>query len=185
MKEHPWTTTVCALLAVLLSTMGLLAQSKIGYVDSEKIRSGFEPVRDAQKQLDEENNKWEQALGEKTKALSQMEKDLETYSLLLSDAKKKERQDEIDAQRVDIQTFQKRIWGEGGSYFKKQEELMRPVFDQIKVAIDEVADDKGLDIVFDSIEGNIVFAKEGLDITDEVVELLKRSTQTSKTNRSR
>ncbi len=171
---------------ILLFSSAIQAQSKIGYVDSKKIRDSYEAVRDAEKLLNEENRKWEQELSEKNRNLDKMEKELETYSLLLSNARKKERTDEISALHQEIQQFQKQVWGDAGQYFKKQEELLRPIYENIKVAVDEIADDRGLDIVFDSIEGNILFAKENMDITEDVIELLRRQSPKKKnTNRGR
>lgn len=164
-----------AMLAVLLLlTPAVQAQSKIGYVDSQKIRESIDAVRDAEQKLGEENRKWEQELDEMNRSLETMEHDLETYSLLLSDARKKEKTEGLVALKKEIQSFQKRIWGEGGEYFRKQETLLTPVFERIKLAIDRIADDKGLDIVFDSIQGNILFAKDNMDITEDVIELLSK-----------
>jgi len=169
---------------LLLMSAGVQAQSKFGFVDSQKIRESVDAVRDAQQKLNEENRKWEQELGEMNRSLEALEKELDTYSLLLSEARKKEKLDEVDALNRDLQAFQKRIWGEGGEYFKKQESLLTPVYERIKLAIDKIADEKGLDIVFDSIQGNILFAKADMDITEEVIELLRKEAPETDKNQS-
>ena len=166
-------------IAVILIFSQASAQSKIGYVDSEKIRKEYTGMKDAEKEVKDTNQKWDKEMQEMNQRLQKLKDDLNQHSLLLSAAKEKEKQDEIDALITQIQQFQKNKWGDNGEYFRKQEQILKPVYDKIKAAIDKVAEEEKLDIIFDSVQGNILFAKENLDLTEQVMEILKKETPAS------
>ncbi|MCW8850387.1 MAG: OmpH family outer membrane protein, partial [Melioribacteraceae bacterium] len=58
--------------------------------------------------------------------------------------------------------------------FKKQEEFMKPIQNQVFTAIEEVAKENELDFVFDR-SGDLIFlyAKEEYDITTKVLSKLQ------------
>jgi len=168
------TTLAAAGVLLLLALQQAAGQAKIGYVDSQKIRKQFGETAEAERQLREANQVWEKELGEKKSSLENLQRELEEQSLLLSEERIKEKKQEIETVRQELQAYQKQKWGEGGEYTRKQEELFAPVFQKIKRAIDQVSEEEGLDIVFDTVQGNIVYAREQMDITDKVIELLKK-----------
>jgi outer membrane protein len=168
------------MLAVLgvLGSASLMAQSKIGYIDSEKILSTFPPAMDAQKKLEDENVKWGQEMQRMNDELRGLQEQLDQQSLLLSDAKKREMTDEMQAQVRRIQQFQDQKWGQQGEYFRRQQELLNPVYEQINAAIHKIGKEEGYDFIFDSVQGNLLFAQEKYDLTDKVLEELEKGTPT-------
>jgi outer membrane protein len=153
------------------------AQLKVGYIDSQRILTTLPTAVDAQKRLDAEQAKWGQELQRMQGELQTLQEKLDQQSLLLSEAKKKEQRDEIQALYVRAQQYQSQKWGQGGEYFKLQEELLQPVFDTINAAIHRIGDEEGYDFIFDSVAGNILHAKEDHDLTEKVLkELEKEST---------
>lgn len=161
------------------------AQAKIGYIDSGKIMRSYSGVATAEEQLREENRKWEAELGTMNEELRKEKADLDDLSLLLSETRKKEKELKIEELEKQIQAFQKRIWGDNGEYMRKQESLLKPVYEDIKRAVDSISEEDGFDIVFDSVQGNIVFAREQLDITERVIELLKEKEAETDTQQRR
>ena len=159
------------------------AQSKIGYVDSQVILASYPAAVDAQKKLEEENEVWGEEMQQMNQDLRRLREDLDQQSLLLSDAKKKEKEDEIQALTTQIQQFQNQKWGQQGEYFRRQEELMRPVLDMINAVIHRVAEEEECDFIFDSVQGNILYAQEKFDYTDRVLEELEKEAPTTETTR--
>ena len=168
------------LLVLMLLVPLVGAQSKIGYVDSQKILSTYPAALDATKKLEEENSKWASELQKLDNELKVKEDELEVQSLILSDAKRKEKQDEIKLLKENILKFQNQKWGENGEYFKRQEEFLRPVFDRIHQVIAAIADDDGYDFILDTVQGNILYSKEKFDLTDEVLRELEKDAPTKK-----
>ena len=169
---------------LLVSGLTLQAQSqKIGYVDSQKILSTFPPALDAQKKLEAESNKWGQELQKMQEDLKTLQNQLDQQSLLLSEAKKKEKAQQLQDLAIKIQQYQNEKWGNNGEFFRRRSELLQPVLDQINNAINKVGDEEGYDFIFDSVAGNILFAKNKYDLTDKVLQELEKASPagTSKT----
>ena len=56
---------------------------------------------------------------------------------------------------------------------KKQQELMKPIEDKVLAAVNELAAEKGLDLIFDlSIAKITIFQSNSLDLTNEVIKKL-------------
>ena len=94
----PLTRSAAALSAVFafaLTAGTAMGQSKLAYVDSQKILATFPPALDAQKKLEAENNQWAQEFQKMQEDMKALNDKLEQQSLLLSDAKKKEAAQEI------------------------------------------------------------------------------------------
>ncbi len=159
------------------------AQSKIGYVDSQKILENYPAAVDARKKLEDENIKWSQELQKLNEELKAKESELDIQSLMLSDAKKKEKQSEIRVLKESIQKFQNDKWGKDGEYFKWQEEFMRPVYDRIHEVIAAIAEDENFDYVLDTVQGSILFSKVKYDLTDKVLAELEKEVPAEKTER--
>ena len=72
--------------------------------------------------------------------------------------------------------YQSDKFGQTGAYAQKQEELLAPIREKVKKAIQEVATTDGIDVVFDraSPAQDILFASDKLDITFKVLDTIKR-----------
>jgi outer membrane protein len=174
-----------ALIAGILGVEMAAAQAKIGYVDSQKILSTFAAAIDAQKELENENTKWGQEVQKMQEELQTLQEELDQQSLLLSEAKRKEKEDELQALYVKAQQYQAQKWGDNGEFFKRQKELLQPIYDKINEVINRIGEEEGYDFVLDSVAGNILYAKEKFDITDKVLEELEKETPANTSNPNR
>ncbi len=164
---------------VVLRWEGLFAQGKIGFVDSQNILSNYAAAIDAQRQLNTENDKWDKELQQMNNELNALQEELEQQSLLLSEAKKKEKTQELQSMVLKIQEYQTNKWGDNGEYFSFRETLMRPIYDTINQVIRTISEEGGYDFIFDSAAGNILYGKEQFNITQQVLEELRKGTATS------
>ena len=182
--NHGHLRIVIAIFIVFCCTIISFGQSKIGYVDSQKILSTFVDAIDAQKKLEAENGQWEQELRKMNDALTKLNDELEQKSLLLSEEKKKEKEQEIQAEARRIQQFQNQKWGENGEYFKRRSELYQPVIEKINRVIHRIGEEEEYDFIFDTVAGNILHGNEKYDLTDMVLsELEKEPTTSTQTQR--
>jgi len=166
-------------LVLLLAAPGFGQKLKIGYVHSQKILAEYKEAQDAQKKLDEINRQWENEGLELQQNLMQLREQFDAQSLLLSETKKKEKQQEIETLYLQLQKFQRDKWDpQGGEILKKQAELLQPVYDKINEVIKKIGDDEKFDFIFDTANGGILYASEAqVDLTDQVLaELNKGST---------
>lgn len=160
-------------------SMNALAQ-KLGYINSQQILAQYKEAQDAQEQLDKINQEWQAEGAEMQKQFQDMGQQLESQSLLLSEERQREKQAELQALYQRIQQYQNDKWGQNGEFFKKQEEVMKPVYDKINAAIKKVGEEERFDYIFDIVAGNIVYAStEQEDLTDLVVEELEKGLETT------
>ncbi|MFO7892039.1 MAG: OmpH family outer membrane protein [bacterium] len=172
MSKRKIMLVAAVLISSILMNVSVFAQLKIGYIDSQIILNKLPSAVEAQKKLEEQSNVWAeelQKMGDKIRSLQQQ---LDQQSLLLSEEKKKEKQDEIQQLYMQSQRFQDEKFGQQGELYQKRNELLQPVFDQINEKIQTVAEEEGYDYIFDTVAGNILFAKEGYDLTKRILEEL-------------
>ena len=81
---------------------------------------------------------------------------------------------ELVALEEKVEEFRQSKFGVNGELYKKQEEFMKPIQNQVFAAIEEVAVEKELDFVFDR-SGDLIFlyAKKEYDITPDVLNKLQ------------
>jgi outer membrane protein len=178
----PFTRSAAALTAVLalaLTAGNAMGQSKLAYVDSQKILATFPPALDAQKKLEAENNLWAQEFQKMQEDMKALNDKLEQQSLLLSDAKKKEAAQEIQNLAIKAQQYQAEKWGEEGKFFQRRKELLQPVFDRINVIITKIGEEDSYDFIFDTQAGNLLYAKATHNLTDEVLARLEKEASAS------
>ena len=69
--------------------------------------------------------------------------------VLLSDDIRKQREQEIMDKEAAVRELQKRRFGPEGDLFKKRQDLVSPVQSKVFAAIEDFANDRGYDIIFD------------------------------------
>ena len=162
--------------AVSLSITGTaFAQLKLGYVNSQAVLAQYQPAIDAQKKLEEEAAKWAQELGVMENDIRSIQERLEQQSLMLSDAKKEELQQDIQTKMMQYQQYQNDKWGEQGEFARRRAELLQPIIDKINEVIQSVGTEGGYDFIFDTVAGNILYAPEKkYDMTEIILAELNK-----------
>jgi len=169
---------------LILATMTLLTSNalaqKLGYINSQQILSQYKEAQDAQEQLDKINRDWEAEAKELQTQFQELGQQLESQSLLLSEERQKEKQAELQTLYQKIQQYQNEKWGQNGEFFRKQEEIMKPIYDKINIAIKKVGEEDRYDFIFDIVAGNIVYASPSQqDLTELVIEELEKGLESS------
>ena len=143
---------------------------KFGYVDSKYILGHVQAYQDAQAELDKISMDWQKEIEQKYESIEKMEKAYQAEKILLTDEMKKKREEEINEKRKEARELQKRRFGVEGDLFKKREELVKPIQDEIYTAIQDVASQGGLMVVFDKAnDSNILYSNPKHDISDKVL----------------
>jgi outer membrane protein len=107
------------------------------------------------------------------KNVESMHAALQAEQVLLTEEMKKERMDAIHKKETELKEYQNKVFGFGGLFFLKKQELIKPVQDKIWDAIDKIAKQNNLAIVFDK-SGQLVmiYTDPRYDYTDFVLEEL-------------
>ncbi len=156
-------------LCFIALTQGLHAQ-RYGIVDTKYILEKMPDYKDAQKKLDQFSEQWQKEIDDKQAALDKMYKDFDAEQVMLSDALKKKRQDEIFVREKEVRELQRKRFGFEGDLFKKRQELVKPIQDRVYNAIQKIAVAKQYDFILDKSEGiTVIFADPKLDRSEDVL----------------
>ena len=163
-----------SLIFVLFIAFPLFAQIRIGYIDSDKIRSEYKEFSDAQAQFDKEVANWEAQAESLKTALLALQDEYEKQSLLLSEEKKKELEMRIKDKKDEYEGFLADIFSDKGKAQRKNAELTRPLLDKINQALHNLAEEEHIDVIFDIAGGGVAYARPELDLTDKLIEKLNK-----------
>ncbi|HKK41397.1 MAG TPA: OmpH family outer membrane protein [Bacteroidales bacterium] len=164
---------ISVLTVLFFLTVGVTMAQKYAFVDSEYIRKNIPAFNAAQEQLDKLSQQWEKEVADGYAVVEQMYKSYQNDAVLLSQEMKTKREDAITAKEKEMRDLQNKYFGMDGELFKKREELIKPIQDEILKAIKEIAVDGSYAVIFDTADGgNILFANPKYDLSDEVLEKL-------------
>jgi outer membrane protein len=164
---------ITILTVVMLLTTAVAFSQKYAFVDTEYIRKNIPAFNTAQEQLDKLSKQWEKEVADGYAVVEQMYKSYQNESVLLSQDMKTKREEAIIAKEKEMKDLQNKYFGMQGELFKKREELVKPIQDEILKAIKEIAVEGSYAVIFDSAAGgNILFANPKYDISDTVLEKL-------------
>lgn len=164
--------TVFIIGLILLSSAIAVAQ-KYAFVDSDYIRKNIPAFTTAQEQLDKLSQQWEKEVADGYAVVEQMYKSYQNEAPLLSQEMKSRREEAIITKEKEIKELQNKYFGMEGELFRKREELVKPVQDEILKAIKDIAVEGSYAVIFDTASGgNILFANPKYDISDQVLEKL-------------
>lgn len=150
------------------------AQDKIRYLNSQEILDQLPEAQEIQRKLDEIRAGYETEYSEMIEKFENMAKEIESQSLLLSPDKKQEKERELDNLRRQIENYQRDKLGPQGEFYRRNVELTKPLYDKIDNVIQKISEQEGYDMVFDVVQGVIVFAKPEYDITERVLTELQK-----------
>ncbi|HWR74252.1 MAG TPA: OmpH family outer membrane protein, partial [Bacteroidales bacterium] len=157
---------------MVAATLSGTAQ-KFAFVDSEYIRNNIPAFTAAQQQLDKLSEGWEKEVANGYAAVEQMYKDYQAEVVLLSQDQKKKREEAIIAKEKEIKDLQNTYFGMEGELYKKREELVKPIQDEILKAIKEISVEGSYAVIFDTSAGSdILFANPRYDLSDQVLQKL-------------
>ena len=162
------------LLALLLLFVALGAQAqKFGWVDSEFIMAKMPEYAKAQSELNLISDTWQKEIEAQRKDLDKLHRNYQAEEVVLTEAMKKKRQDEILKKEQDIKLYQNKQFGYEGQLFKKRQELNKPVQDKVFEAVEKVAKKKQLAVLFDkSGDLTMLYTNPAHDYTEFVLEEL-------------
>lgn len=144
---------------------------KFGYVDTQYILEKMPEYKDAQAEIEKLAKGWEKEIQDLYQKVEQMEVELKAEEVLLTKEMWDERNAEIERSWNEVKEYQQSIFGFDGLYFLKKKELVKPVQDQVFEAVERVAKNNRLQIVFDKSGDLVMIYTDPIhDYTDFVLE---------------
>jgi outer membrane protein len=163
------------LITIFFITFGLniVNAQRFGYVDTDFILNKMPDYKKAQDEIDRLSDSWEKEIQDMAKKIEAMYSAYQAEQVLLTDEMKKDRTEAIQKREAELKEYQKKVFGFGGLFFLKKQELVKPVQDKIWDAADKVAKQNNLAIIFDKAgELVMIYTDPRYDYTDFVLEEL-------------
>jgi outer membrane protein len=146
---------------------------KFGYVDTQYVLSQMEEYEEAKQEIEKVSLAWQDEIKDKQKEIEAMYSALKAEEVLLTEAMKEQRMEEIRKSENALKEYNKKVFGFEGMFFLKQKEILQPVQEKVFDAVETVAVKQKLQIVFDK-SGDLVmiYTNPVHDYTDYVLEEL-------------
>ncbi len=165
---------VLSIVAIALFFVVAAQAQRIAYVDVNRILESVEDYQAAQNQLDQVASKWRQDIAQEYDKIKSLYNRYQAEQVLLSDEARKQREEEIMNKEKEVRDLQKEKFGPEGALFKMRQDLVRPIQDKIYAAIEEYAQERGFDFIFDkSGNAGIIFSNPSYDKTEDILKKLK------------
>jgi len=143
------------------------------YVDTKYILENMPDYAAAQKELNQLSEKWQNEIVTRYEAIDNMRKAYHAERVLLTVDMKRQREEEIAQAEKEAKELQKKRFSLNGDLFKKREELIKPVQDEIFKALVELAESGNYMVIFDkSNDSSIIFASPKYDKSDRILKKL-------------
>jgi outer membrane protein len=163
------------LLTIFFVIFGLnfVQAQRFGYIDTDFILGKMPEYKKAQEEINRLSELWEKEILAMQKGIESMYSSYKAEEVLLTDEMKKERMDAIRKKETELKEYQKKVFGFEGLLFLKKQELIKPVQDKIWDAVEKMAKQNNLAIVFDkAAELVMIYTDPRYDYTDFVLEEL-------------
>jgi Skp family chaperone for outer membrane proteins len=166
------------MLAVSLTATAQSRGTKIGYIDMEYILQNVPDYIEAKNQLEQKAQKWKQEVEIKQIDIAKLKESLKTERVLLTRELIEEREEEIAFQENALLEYQQKRFGPTGDLMTQKAVLAQPVQDQVFTAVQDIAEAKKYDFVFNKTSDlTMLFSAKRYDISDQVIRVLNRASR--------
>lgn len=166
-------------MCILISSIN--AQMKFGYVNSQRILDEYQEAVDVRNKVEEMRNQYQVEYDNKVKEYQALAQEIESQSLLLSEEKKQEKMRQLQDKAVEIDKYKyDKLNPEGGEFYKRNQELFKPVIDKINTVIKKIGTVEEYDFIVDASSGALLHAAPKFDLTSQVLEELNKGLTTPK-----
>lgn len=164
MKKAVWIVVVMLLLT---GTSVFAADTlKIGFVDLVKALNESDSGKKAKADLEFLIKSKQGAIDEKGKAIEKGKVDLEKQASVLSQDARKSKEEELE--RL-IREYQRLVSDSQTEVKKKESELTGDILKDIRAIIQKIGQDEAYTLILENAEGQILYSKKEIDLTDAVI----------------
>lgn len=159
-------TVIGFALAALCVPGFAVAQSKIGFVNSERVMRESDPAQKAQKKLEAEFAAREKEIAAAAEKLRQDADAFQKEAAVMAESQRNERQRTLVTRDRDLQQRQQDFRAE---LAQRRNDELTGVVKLAQVALRDIATKEGFDAIFQ----DAAYANPKLDVTDKVIAALK------------
>lgn len=146
---------------------------KFALVDMEYILKNIPSYEMANEQLNQLSQRWQKEVEQKGKEAENMYQTYLADKVFLTEDQAKKREEEIVAKEKEATELRYKYFGPEGELYQKRQTLLKPIQDEIYNAVKKLAQQRGLQAIFDrASSSDIIFASPAIDVSNDVLALL-------------
>ena len=154
----------------LLISISSFSQNKFGHIDSQELLLLMPERKTAEEEVQTFAKSLESQLQAMTAEYQQSVQEYQANEATYTDLVKQDKVTEITGLEQRIQSFQQNAQQ---ALQSKEQELLEPILQKARQAIEDVASEGGYTYIFDKSVGSILYVKESENILDKVKKKLK------------
>ncbi|MDB5130388.1 MAG: hypothetical protein JWR02_137 [Mucilaginibacter sp.] len=152
-----------------ISLTAVFAQ-RFAYVDSDYILKHMPEYLSAQKQLTVLSAQWQKEVDQRYQEIDRLYKAFQADQVLMTADMKKRREAEIADKEKTAKDFQRQKFGPEGELAQRSTSAIKPIQDKLAKAIQAVAENESLDMIFDkNSEVIMLYANPRYDKSADVI----------------
>lgn len=159
----------CALCGKLAAQTGM----RYAFVNLEYILNNIPDYQKAQKELDDYSHRLQLDIDAVYAEINEMQSSYNAEKVFMTPSMREQREKEIAAKENKARLLQRQYFGSDGALFAKREELVKPLQDEIVVAIKDIAKEGNFGMIIDvSADNSVVYFDPKLDKSNLVLRKL-------------
>jgi outer membrane protein len=167
------------LIMLVVIPLFLCAESEqIVYYNSALVLENNIELQEAEATLANEIQQWEQEIVDLEIEIEELTSEYEQRKLTLLPSGQEEAENQIEELKQQRDLKIEEIYGENGKIITRNNELIQPIMNKLKIVIESIAIENNYSIVLDASLGVIGYAKSKLDITDRIIEEMEETIDT-------
>ena len=163
------------LLLVVLIAAGLTScnEQKTAYVDTTRLIQEYSEMQEIEAEFTTKSDRVKSELDSVARGFQMEVQEYQTNMNSMTTAQRQETEERLMRKQQSIQQQQQQM---GNQLRQESDEVIDSIVEKVKEYVREYGKDNGYTYIFGSNESaNIMYAKDGLDITEEVLEKLNAS----------
>lgn len=158
---------------MLLFGTAFAKDQPIAYVDMSYILKNLPQYEQANEQLTMLSKRWQKEIDAAQQEARVMATNYQTEQIFLSETMRTQREQEIVKKEQEVLDMKRKYFGQDGELYKKREALIKPIQDEIYTAIQDIANEKRIEVIKDrSADPALIYMSSKLDISDQVLRKL-------------
>ena len=160
-------------MAVMAFGTAFAKDQSIAYIDMQYILKNLPQYEQANEQLTMLSKRWQKEIDAAQQEARVMATNYQTEQIFLNETLRAQREQEIVAKEQEVLELKRKYFGQDGELYKKREALIKPIQDEIYNAIQDLANEKRIDVIKDrSADPALIYMSSKLDVSDQVLRKL-------------
>jgi len=162
---------LAVVICAFLSLSFFRPSSRLAYVDSAKLLSGYNAMIEARNEFDKKQAVWKTNIDS---LAGDVQNSINNYNNMAVNGSNKEKQlakELISVKQKQLYDYQSAIRQNAG---EEEQRLTQQVLTTVNAYLQRYGQKQGYDLILIAAGGNIAYADTGLDITDKIVEALNK-----------